>query len=94
MSMEKIKEVLLERGYTDKQVNAVIYDLMIIDESLKEGFSLWLESEKETDYTIQGIALSELRNKFGMTYPAALLTMDWLIKEPEKAIESINRGIR
>ena len=92
--MEKIKEVLLERGSTDKQVNAVIYDLMIIDESLKEGFSLWLESEKETDYTIQGIALSELRNKFGMTYPAALLTMDWLIKEPEKAIESINRGIR
>ena len=92
--MEKIKEVLLERGYTDKQVNAVIYDLMIIDESLKEGFSLWLESEKETDYTIQGIALSELKNKFGMTYPAALLTMDWLIKEPEKAIESINRGIR
>lgn len=92
--MEKIKEVLLERGYTDKQVNAVIYDLMIIDESLKEGFSLWLESEKETDYTIQGITLSELKNKFGMTYPAALLTMDWLIKEPEKAIESINRGIR
>ena len=92
--MEKIKEVLLERGYTDKQVNAVIYDLMTIDESLKEGFSLWLESEKETDYTIQGIALSELKNKFGMTQPAALLTIDWLIKEPEKAIESINRGIR
>ena len=92
--MEKIKEVLLERGYTDKQVNAVIYDLMTIDESLKKGFSLWIELEKETDYTIQGITLSELKNKFGMTYPAALLTMDWLIKEPEKAIESINRGIR
>lgn len=92
--MEKIKEVLLERGYTDKQVNTVIHDLMTIDENLKEGFSLWLESEKETDYTIQGIALSELKNKFGMTYPAALLTMDWVIKEPEKAIESINRGIR
>lgn len=92
--MEKIKEVLLERGYTDKQVNAVIYDLVTIDESLKEGFSLWIELEKETDYTIQGITLSELKNKFGMNYPAALLTMDWLIKEPEKAIESINRGIR
>ena len=47
--MEKIKEVLLERGYTDKQVNAVIYDLMTIDESLKEGFSLWIELEKETE---------------------------------------------
>ena len=92
--MEKIKEVLLERGYAGKQVNTVINDLMAMDESLKEGFSLWIESEKETDYTIQGITLSELKNKFGMTYPAALLTIDWLIKEPEKAIESINRGIK
>ncbi len=92
--MENIKQVLLKRGYTDKQINAVIDDLLAIDESLKEGFSLWIESEKETDYTIKGITLSELKNKFGMTYPAALLTMDWLIKEPEKAIESINRGIR
>lgn len=92
--MEKIKQVLLERGYTDKQANAVIDDLMAMDESLKESFSLWIESEKETDYTIKGITLSELKKKFGMTYPAALLTMDWIIKEPEKAIESINRGIR
>lgn len=92
--MEKIKEVLLKRGYTDKQVNAVIDDLMALDENLKDGFSLWVEFEKETDYTIKGITLSELKNKFGMTYPAALLTMDWIIKEPEKAIESINRGIR
>ena len=29
-----------------------------------------------------------------MTYPAALLTIDWLIKEPENAIRSINRGIK
>lgn len=92
--MENIKQVLLKRGYTDKQINAVIDDLLAIDESLKEGFSLWIESEKETDYTIKGITLSKLKKKFGMTYLAALLTIDWVIKEPEKAIESINRGIR
>lgn len=92
--MERTKQVLSERGYTDKQVNAVIHDLMTLDESLKEGFSQWITSEKETDYTIKGITLSELKKKFGMTYPAALLTMDWIIKEPKKAIENINRGIR
>lgn len=92
--MEQIKQVLLERGYTDKQVNAVINDLLAIDESLIEGFSLWIESEKETDYTIKGITLSDLKKKFDMTYPAALLTIDWIIKDSEKAIESINRGIR
>jgi len=92
--MEKIKQMLLERGYAGKQVNTVINDLMAMDESLKEGFSLWIETEKETDCTIKGITLSELKKKFGMTYPAALLTMDWIIKEPEKAIESINYGIK
>lgn len=92
--MEKIKQVLLERGYTDKQVNTVINDLLAMDVSLKEGFSLWIESEKETDYTIKGITLSDLKKKFNMTYPAALLTMDWVIKEPKEAIECINRGIR
>ena len=30
----------------------------------------------------------------GMAYPAALLTMDWLIKEPKKAIESLNGKIK
>lgn len=92
--MEKIKQMLLERGYAGKQVNTVINDLMAMDESLKEGFSLWIETEKETDCTIKGITLSELKKKFGMTYPAALLTMDWIIKEPEEAIESINYGIK
>lgn len=27
-----------------------------------------------------------------MTYPAALLTIDWLIKEPEKAKKSLEKG--
>ena len=92
--MEKIKEVLLERGYTERLVSVVISDLMAMDESLKSGLSLWLESGKETDFTIHGITLSEIKKKYGMTYPASLLTMDWIIKEPKVAIESINRGIR
>jgi hypothetical protein len=29
-----------------------------------------------------------------MKYPAALLTMDWLLKEPQKAKESLRRGLR
>jgi len=29
-----------------------------------------------------------------MTYPAALLTMDWLIKEPEQALKSLEKGIK
>jgi len=93
--MKQIKTILSERGYTEKQINILEEKLSKIDLSLKQGLDNWLEdSNVETDYTISGVTLSEIKKKFKMTYPAALLTMDWVIREPEKAIESINKGIR
>ena len=92
--MEKMKQTLMERGYTEKQAAFVASDLLKLDDNLKNGLQRWLVSGEETDYTIEGVRLSELKRKFGMTYPAALLSMDWIVKEPELAMKSINRGIR
>ena len=61
---------------------------------MQEALQHWLDQEEETDFQIEGFKLSELKQKFDMTYPAALLTMDWLIKEPELATKSINQGIK
>lgn len=92
--MEAIKDILAMRGYTAKQAVIVAAELEKIDWQLQKGLQIWLAEEKETDYLIEGVKLSELKLKFSMTYPAALLTMDWLIKEPELAMKSINRGIK
>lgn len=92
--MEAIKDILAMRGYTAKQAVTVAAELEKIDWQLQKGLQIWLAEEKETNYLIEGVKLSELKRKFGMTYPAALLTMDWLIKEPELAMKSINRGIK
>lgn len=94
MIMEEIKNILINRGYPERQAISVASDLMDIDSQLTDGLSHWLENETETEYTIEGFKLSELKHKFDMTYPAALLTMDWLIKDPEKAKYSIQRGVR
>ena len=92
--MKRIKQKLMERGYNEKQAIVASKELLGLDERLKGAFSLWMDKDKETDFTIEGVCLLNLKAKFKMTYPAALLTMDWVIKEPEKAINSINRGIR
>ena len=93
--MKQIKTTLSERGYTEKQISVLEEKLSKMDGSLKQGLDHWLEdSNVETDYTISGVTLSEIKKKFKMTYPAALLTMDWVIRDSEKAIESINKGIR
>ena len=92
--MENISNILQERGYSGKQSVRVAAELHDIDDSLKILLNKWLVSEEESDYHAEGFSLLELKRKFDMTYPAALLTMDWLLKEPEKARECINRGIR
>ena len=92
--MKTIQDILIERGYPEKQAVSVASDLQEIDSTLRAGLQSWLADQTETDYLIEGFKLSELKQKFDMIYPAALLTMDWLIKEPELAKKSIQRGIR
>ena len=85
---------MIERGYPQKQAISIASDLQAIDPALQNGLQSWLADQTETDYLIEGFKLSDLKQKFDMTYPAALLTVDWLIKEPELAKKSIQRGIR
>lgn len=92
--MEKLKEVLYSHGYNDKQVVSVMNRLCAIDGSLKNYLQEWVNEGKVADVVICDISLKSLMSKYDMEYPAALLTMDWLIREPEKAIRSINRGVR
>ena len=92
--MKAIQDILIERGYPEKQAILVASNLQTLDPTLKDGLTSCLADQTETDYLIEGFQLSELKQKFDMTYPAALLTMDWLIKEPELAKKSIQRGIR
>ena len=92
--MKTIQDILIERGFPEKQAISVASDLQAIDPALQNGLQSWLADQTETDYLIEGFKLSDLKQKFDMTYPAALLTMDWLIKDPELAKKSIQRGIR
>ena len=91
---EEITKILIERGYPKKQALSVTCDLQEMDNLFQIAFQCWLNTEEEQDFQIEGFKLSELKQKFSMTYPAALLTMDWLIKEPELAKQCISRGIR
>ena len=80
--------------FDEEQAKIAMEKLYKISSSLTQGLNEWANNGNEMDYTIEGIKLSELKLQYKLTYPAALLTMDWLIREPEKALASIKRGIR
>lgn len=92
--MDTIKSILISRGYNEPSSALLENKLSDIDPSLNGLLENWLINGEERDITISGISLIKLMNKFHMKYPAALLSMDWLIREPEKAKEAIEQGIK
>ena len=55
--MDQIKNILISRGYTEKQALAVIPELLKMDDSLQQGLQCWLGNEEEMDYTVEGFKL-------------------------------------
>lgn len=94
MNKDIIIATLVKRGYGDRNAAIVTDELLKLSEELMPLFENWLSREEKKDFISHGISLVSLQSERGMTYPAALLTIDWIIKEPEKAIQSLKKGTR
>ena len=90
----KIYEILIENGYSENSANLVLNELAQLSAPLNECLVEWIETGNCKDYAVDGFSIFDFQKNRKMKYPAALLTMDWLIKEPEKAKESLKRGLR
>lgn len=94
MKQGEIEQILLSKGYTEKQSSQLSKDLSGLAQPLAECFSLWALNGKAVDFSSHGLSVLGLMKKFGLKYPAALLSMDWVVKDPDKAIAAIQRGVR
>jgi len=91
----QIKYILIDRGYNERNAKLVAHELTLLAAPLQPLLSQWLDNEQHMeDYKSEGYTITGLMQKRGMTYPAALLTIDWLLKEPEEAKLSLSRGIK
>lgn len=94
MTIEVIQNALIAHNYPEKQAQSVAKELLTLSSQLLPHIESWIENGVEKDFSVEGFSIIELKKKFGMTYPAALLSVDWIIKEPKVAIRAISRGIR
>lgn len=95
MEKDYIYNVLLERGYNEKYAQLVATELMTLNKPLDVYLEKWMRNESDiSDYDAHGHSIKQLMEERNMTYPAALLTMDWIMKEPDAAVASLKRGIK
>lgn len=95
MEEQTIVNILEQRGYDTRSAKLVAGELLQLSNPLDKLFAEWIEMEScNKDFSTNGYSLFTLMKDRNMTYPAALLTMDWLIKDPANALNSLKRGIK
>ena len=95
MDILEIQEILMQRGYIQRNASLVAEEMVNIAPQLQQYLEAWLmDKSYNENYEVGEYSLRRLQEERRMNYPAALLTMDWLIKEPEAALRSLNRGIK
>lgn len=91
MNKDQIKDILISRGYPEVAAEVVSGELLLVNDELRPLLGGWLSDEVQVDYAAHGYTVLGLMASRSMTYPAALLTMDWLLKEPEVAKQALSR---
>ncbi len=91
------KEVLLARlsnefGYPPHGAELIATDLTALAPALQVAFELWWTSGQISPLIIEGYNIETLMREHGMNPIAAILTLDWLVREPEPAKASLKRG--
>ena len=94
MTRSEIFNALLEHNYTEKQSSILASKLAFLDESLIKCMENWFKNGQQTNYSAHDISIKELVEKHNMQYLAAVLTMDWVLRDPTKAIDTIRKGVR
>lgn len=89
-----MKDILINRGFTEKQATRLTEELSNIDERLQKALEKWLKDGAETDFSAEGFSVIGLKQQYEMTYPAALLSIDWVLKDPDNAVICIKKGLR
>lgn len=90
-----MKKIIIQRLNCDKKTaERLEMKLNAISDELKPILNDWLEYGSEnSEIEFYGYSINSLMKKEGMKFTGALLTLDWLIREPQKAASVIEKGI-
>ena len=94
MNRDNIIMILCSQDYPDYLIEQTADKIERMDIHIKNAFENWIDSNVTPNIEIEGWNYEKLIQKFKMRPVAAFLALDWLKRDPEKAIKALKRGIR
>ena len=88
-------KMLRELHYSQKEADQIAQQLEQLQPQFRPLLNAWLEEGIETDDMLwHGYSIDSLRRDFGMEFTGALLTLDWIEREPGTALKLLKKGFK
>lgn len=91
-SKELFTRLIQDLGYPPAGAQLLVNKLEACSPAVKEALALWWNTGQVSDLEVEGYTMARLMSEHSMKPIAALLTLDWLSREPEKAKISLRKG--
>lgn len=89
-----MKNIIMKRlGCPEDRAILIEEKLNELQAELKPMLNQWLEDGSvDEEMIIEGYSVADFMRDYEMEFTGAILTLDWLLREPEKAKEAIAEG--
>lgn len=94
METKEIIKFLEAQGVPKDQTEELSQMLEKTNPLIYNAFKTYIKEGTDPDLCIEGYTCRGLMKELGLSITGALLTMDWLIREPENAKKAIEEGIK
>lgn len=91
-NQKNIHRLIEEFGYSEVKAILVWQRITEISPNLYMVFEDWWNNDKQPNISVEGFSFENLTTDFSMNAIAAFLTLDWLLRDPKTAKESLRRG--
>lgn len=84
------RKLIVELGYSEHAAAQTATDLLRIDHlDIKEAVNRWISYDEATPVDEASFSTDILMRQYGMTYPAALVFLDWYREDPVVAFNAV-----
>lgn len=87
-----VQRLVDEYGYPEDGALVVLDKLVAAAPEIQAAFRTWLLTGALPELQVAGFAAEQLTRDHGLNPIATLLTLDWLLREPERAARTLRRG--
>lgn len=89
-----IMDILRQEGYPVFMHEKTTEKIQSFHEQISLAFTEWVSKASIPTITVEGYSYEFLVNTMNMQPIGAFITLDWLLREPEKAKMALRQGIK